>query len=87
MTVVASKIDVSVFPEVSFPDGTTVKEPAYQYRRHKRCAFNPWVRKIPWRREGNLLQYCCLENPMDRGASWATYSPWGHKESDTTEAT
>ena len=20
--------------------------------------------------------------PMDRGACWATYSPWGHKESD-----
>ena len=25
----------------------------------------------------NLLQYICLENPMDR--------PWGHKESDMTE--
>ena len=22
---------------------------------------------------------------MDRGAWWATYSPWGHKESDMTE--
>ena len=21
---------------------------------------------------GNLLQYSCLENPMDRGARWAT---------------
>ena len=21
---------------------------------------------------GNSLQYCCLENPMDRGARWAT---------------
>ena len=21
---------------------------------------------------GNLLQYSCLENPMDRGALWAT---------------
>ena len=56
-----------------------VKEPACQYRRHKRCAFNPWVRKIPWRREGNPLQYSCLENPMDRGASRATYRPWGHR--------
>ena len=26
------------------------KEPAYQCRRHKRCGFDPWVRKIPWRR-------------------------------------
>ena len=29
--------------------------------------FNPWVRKIPWRREWNLLQYFCLENSMYRG--------------------
>ena len=34
---------------------------------------------------GNPLQYPCLENSMDRGAWWATYSPRGHKESDTTE--
>ena len=30
---------------------------------------------------GNPLQYSCLENPMDR----VGYSPWGHKQSDTTE--
>ena len=30
---------------------------------------------------GTLLQYSCLENPMDGGAG----SPWGHKELDTTE--
>ena len=24
-------------------------------------------RKIPWGRNGNSLQYSCLENPMDRG--------------------
>ena len=33
----------------------------------------------------NPLQYSCLENSMDRGAWWATVSPWGCKESDTTE--
>ena len=27
------------------------KEPACQCRRHKRCRFDPWVRKIPWRRK------------------------------------
>ena len=31
----------------------------------------------------NPLQYSCLENPMDR--SLAGYSPWGCRESDTTE--
>ena len=28
---------------------------------------------------GNPFQYSCLENSMDRGAWWATYSPWGHR--------
>ena len=32
---------------------------------------------------GNPLQYYCLENPMER--SLVGYSPWGRKESDTTE--
>ena len=33
---------------------------------------------------GNPLQYCCLENPMDRGAWWATVHDVA-KLSDTTE--
>ena len=32
---------------------------------------------------GNPLQYSCLENPMDRGAWWATVHDVA-KESDTT---
>ena len=34
----------------SFPGGTSVKEPTCQCRRCKRCGFNPWAGKIPWRR-------------------------------------
>ena len=33
---------------------------------------------------GNPLQYSCLENPHGQ-RSLAGYSPWGHKELDTTE--
>ena len=33
-----------------FPGGTSGKEPACQCRRHKRCRFDPWIGKIPWRR-------------------------------------
>ena len=37
-------------------------------------------------RNGNLLQYSCLENPMDRGA-WGVTVQMGHKEWDTIEHT
>ena len=33
---------------------------------------------------GKPLQYSCLENPHGQ-RSLADYSPWGRKESDTTE--
>ena len=33
---------------------------------------------------GNPLQYSCLENPHGQ-KSLTGYSPWGHKELDTTE--
>ena len=32
-----------------FPGGAHGKEPICQSRRCRRCGFNPWVRKIPWR--------------------------------------
>ena len=35
--------------------------------------------------QGNILQDSCLENPMDRGAWWATVHRV--KESDMTEVT
>ena len=59
-----------------FPGGASglrkKKKPACQHRRHKRCRFEPWVRKMAWRRAWQPLQYCCLENPIDRGAWRAT---------------
>ena len=32
----------------------------------------PGSGRSPGEGNGNLLQYFCLENPMDRGAWWAT---------------
>ena len=40
-----------------FPGGTSGKEPACQSRRPKRLGFDLWDGKIPWRRNGNPLQY------------------------------
>ena len=43
--------------------------------------FNPWVRKIPGRREW-LPNPICLPEEFHRQRNLAGYSPWGHKESD-----
>ena len=41
--------------------------------------FDPWVGKIPWKRER-------LPTPVFwPGEFHGLYSPWGHKESDMTE--
>ena len=44
------------------------EESASQCRRHKRCRFDPCVRRSPGVGNGNPLQYSCLENFMDRVA-------------------
>ena len=43
----------------------------------------PGSGRSPGGRNGNPLQYFCLENPMDRGA-WRAIVPGIAKESDTT---
>ena len=61
-----------------------------------RPGFNPWVGKIPWRRE--QLQYlvfwpgvfCIQYSSLEASVSWpgefyGLYSPWGCKESDMAE--
>ena len=37
---------------MGFPGGASNKESVCQCKRHKRCRFNPWVGKIPWKRAG-----------------------------------
>ena len=46
----------------------------------------PGSGRSPGGGHGNPLQYSCLENPHGQ-RNLADYSPWGRKESDTTEAT
>ena len=49
-----------------------------------RPEFDPWVGKIPWRRAGQLTPVF-LSGESHGQRSLAGYSPWGHKELDTTE--
>ena len=61
-----------------FPDGMSGKEPACQCRRHRRCGFDPWVGKIPWR-AWQPTPVLLPGEPMDRGVCWARV---GHDWSD-----
>ena len=52
--------------------GACGKEITCQYRRHKRCRFDPWVGKIPWRTVWQPTPVFLLENLVDRRAWWDT---------------
>ena len=49
-------------------------------RRHKRCSFDPWVRKIPWRRAWQPTSVV-LPGEWHGQRSLVVYSPGGCKES------
>ena len=50
----------------------------------RRPEFDPWVRKIPWRRKWQPTQVF-LPGKFHRQRSLVSYSPWGHKELDMSE--
>ena len=45
----------------------------------------PGSGRSPGEANGNPLQYSCLENPMDRGASPWDHSPWATVRGTTEE--
>ena len=49
-----------------------------------RPGFNPWIGKIPWRREWQSTPVF-LPGEFHGQRSLADYSPWGHEESDMTK--
>ena len=67
---------------MGFPGSSDGREPACN---SEDPGSIPGLGRSPGEGQGNPLQYSCLENPMDRGAWWATVSPGGCKESDVTE--
>ena len=52
----------------------------------KRCGFDPWVGKIPWKKAWQPIPVF-LPGESHGQRSLAGYSPWGPKESVTTEHT
>ena len=66
---------------MGFPGGSEGKESACN---EEDLGSIPGLGSFPGGGHGNPLQYSCLENPHER-RNLAEYSPWGHKELDTTE--
>ena len=67
--------------QIIFPGGSIDKETACNAGDLDSI---PGLGRSPGEGKGYPLQYSCLENPMDRRTCLG-YSPWGRKESDTTE--
>ena len=55
----------AVMTAVGFPGGSAVENPSATAGD---LASIPGLGRSPGEGNGNLLQYSCLENPMDRGA-------------------
>ena len=68
---------------MGFPGGSDCKESACNAGD---LGSIPELGRSPGGGNGNPLQYFCLENPH-RQRTLVGYSPWGHTELDTTDAT
>ena len=71
------------------PRGASGKEPACQCRRHKRCRFDPWVKKIPWRRHDKSLAWEIPQTEEPGGLGLQFMGPWrvGQDWSDSAHIT
>ena len=67
----------------AFVGGSVVKNPAASAAGAGGVDLIPGLGRSPGGGNGNPLQCSCLENPMHRGAWWATVH--GVEESDMTE--
>ena len=67
---------------ICFPGGLVVKNLLTNERR--RCGFDPWVGKIPWRRK-RLPTPVFWPGEFYRQRRLAGYGRWDCKESDMTE--
>ena len=74
------------FLYLGFPGGSEVKNPPANVGDTGDSSSIPGLGISPGRGNGNLLQYSCLGNPMDR-ETWCAPIHGAAKESDMTEPT
>ena len=75
------RIIILIVEKMGFPGGSDGKESASSCRRPR---FDPWIRKIPWRREW-LPTPVFLPEEFQGQKSLAGYRLWDCKGSDMTE--
>ena len=67
-------------PLFRLPRWLSSKRIHLQGRRHRRCRFDPWVGKIPWRRKQQPTPVFLPDKSHGEGSLWATV-----QESDMSE--
>ena len=67
-----TELKTALLQSKGFSGGTSGKEPACNTGDLRDTGSVPGSGTYPGEGNGNPLQYSCLENPMDRGAWWAT---------------
>ena len=80
VAMILSLVVLVVLVELQLPWWLSGKESTCQCRKNE---FDPWVRKIPWRRARPTPVFLPGESRGQR--SLAGYHPWACKESDMTE--
>ena len=76
-----SRILTFLWDFMDFPGGSNGRSICLQCERP---GFDPWVRKLPWRRKWHPTPVL-LPGKSHGQRSLVGYSPWGYKELDTTE--
>ena len=67
-----------------FNNCTAVKNPRTMQETRRRHGFDPWVRRITWKRKWQPIPVFLHGKSHEQG--WLVgYNPWDHKELDTTE--
>ena len=64
----AFELESAFQPNRCFPGDSVVKNPPANAGDTSDAGLIPGLGRSPGEGNGNLLQYSCLENPMDRGA-------------------
>ena len=79
-----SQVIIYYIYNIDFPKWLSGKESTCLCRRCRRCGFNPWVRKISWRRKWQPTPVF-LPGKSHGQKSLVGYSPWRCRELDMTK--